>query len=69
MTQVENKKFWWIEIYTIKPRCLYYFGPFETASEAQMHKSGYLEDLSAEQAEIGSVEIKQCEPKILTQEW
>jgi hypothetical protein len=25
---------WWVEIITIKPCCIYYFGPFKNAQEA-----------------------------------
>jgi hypothetical protein len=60
---------WWVEIYTSQPRCLYYFGPFDSASEADYYKSGYIEDLQAEGAEGITTTIKQCRPIILTQEW
>jgi hypothetical protein len=60
---------WWVEIYTSQPRCLYYFGPFDSASEADYYKSGYIEDLQAEGAEGITTTIKQCRPMILTQEW
>ncbi|WP_124970708.1 DUF1816 domain-containing protein [Aphanothece sacrum] len=59
---------WWVEIVTSQPRCLYYFGPFESPEEAQMNKVGYIEDLQAEAAEGITVHIKQCQPEILTQE-
>ena len=57
---------WWVEIQTDNPLCTYYFGPFETAEEAQASQGGYLEDLRQEQAEIIIVEIKQCQPQELT---
>ncbi|BFM41300.1 DUF1816 domain-containing protein [Synechocystis sp. LKSZ1] len=60
---------WWIEIYTDYPRCLYYFGPFESLVEAQAHQAGFAEDLHQEGAESLVVQIKQCQPPILTQEW
>jgi hypothetical protein len=60
---------WWIEIKTTKPRCLYYFGPFESWDEANSHQSGYVEDLRQEEAENISLEIKQFNPKVLTIEW
>jgi hypothetical protein len=59
---------WWVEIVTSQPRCLYYFGPFESPEEAHINKVGYVEDLQAEQAEGITVYIKQCQPKTLTQE-
>jgi hypothetical protein len=60
---------WWIEIYTEFPRCLYYFGPFDSGEEAQSHQAGYLDDLHQEGAENILAEIKQCQPLTLTQEW
>ena len=57
---------WWIEIQTNNPPCTYYFGPFETAFEAQALQAGYLEDLQQEQAQILTVSIKQCQPQQLT---
>ena len=57
---------WWIEIHTNNPQCTYYFGPFETASEAQALQAGYVEDLRQEQALILTVQIKQCQPSQLT---
>ncbi len=60
---------WWVEIYTVKPRCLYYFGPFDSMAEAKEYQSGYIEDLEKEGAEGITVAIKQCKPQELTQEW
>ena len=57
---------WWVEIQTKNPQCTYYFGPFETDVEAKALQDGYLEDLRQEQAQIITVEIKQCKPKELT---
>ena len=60
---------WWVEIYTDFPRCLYYFGPFDSATEAESHQADYLEDLHQEGAEGILPQIKQCQPLNLTQEW
>jgi hypothetical protein len=60
---------WWIEIYTDFPRCLYYFGPFDSVAEAESHQADYLEDLHQEGAEGILPQIKQCQPLNLTQEW
>jgi hypothetical protein len=60
---------WWVEISTAQPSCVYYFGPFESAEEAQIYQPGYIEDLQAEEAEGITVAIKQCQPQILTQEY
>ncbi len=53
-------KSWWVEISTSQPRCLYYFGPFETEGEAALHKGGYIEDLEQEGAQQIQVAIKCC---------
>ncbi len=60
---------WWIEITTTQPKCLYYFGPFKSFSEALSHQSGYIEDLQSESALGINSEIKQCQPEVLTQEY
>jgi hypothetical protein len=60
---------WWVEISTAQPHCLYYFGPFESADEAQAHQPGYFEDLQIEGAQGITTTIKQGQPEILTQEW
>ncbi len=60
---------WWIEIYTDFPRCLYYFGPFNSELEAKTYQGGYIEDLQQEGAEGIVIQIKQCQPTNLTQEW
>ncbi|MEO0394584.1 MAG: DUF1816 domain-containing protein [Cyanobacteria bacterium P01_A01_bin.137] len=58
---------WWVEISTSNPRCLYYFGPFDTESEAALHKAGYIEDLEQEGAQQINVALKCCsEPAHLT---
>lgn len=60
---------WWLEVYTEFPRCLYYFGPFDSAAEAESNQADYLEDLRQEGAENILAQIKQCQPLTLTQEW
>lgn len=57
---------WWAEITTVKPRCVYYFGPFKTSAEAKAAYPGYVEDLNDEGAEGIVVVIKRCNPKELT---
>uniref|UniRef100_B8HX89 DUF1816 domain-containing protein n=1 Tax=Cyanothece sp. (strain PCC 7425 / ATCC 29141) TaxID=395961 RepID=B8HX89_CYAP4 len=57
---------WWVEIVTDRPRCVYYFGPFRTANEAELAQSGYLEDLQNEGAQGIGVTIKRCYPQVLT---
>lgn len=57
---------WWAEIITTKPRCTYYFGPFETDVEAKETYFGYIEDLDSEGATGIVVVIKRCHPKVLT---
>ena len=57
---------YWIEITTNRPQCTYYFGPFNSNKEAEMHEDGYIEDLVKEKALGISVETKQCKPEYLT---
>jgi hypothetical protein len=59
---------WWVEIETSQPNCLYYFGPFDELDEADSSKSGYLEDLRLEGAQNIRVQVKQCQPTVLTLE-
>lgn len=47
-----SDQMWWLEIKTSGPACTYYFGPFDTESEAELRKQGYLEDLQQEGAKV-----------------
>ncbi len=60
---------WWVEISTTNPKCLYYFGPFDSCEEAVTNQGGYVEDLHEEGAQNITINVKQCQPQILTQEW
>lgn len=57
---------WWVEIKTNIPPCIYYFGPFDRLKEAKLAQHGYIEDLVEEKAQGITVEIKRCQPQILT---
>lgn len=57
---------WWVEVKTISPYCVYYFGPFETIKQARLNQGGYIEDLVEEKAYGITVELKQCLPDNLT---
>ncbi len=57
---------WWVELYTDHPYCLYYFGPFSSAAEAENSVQGYIQDLSDEGAENITVQVKLCKPSQLT---
>lgn len=57
---------WWVKIVTLQPKCIYYFGPFDSQLEARESQSGYVEDLREEKAREISIEIKQDCPKLLT---
>jgi len=57
---------WWVEVVTQNPHCTYYFGPFITPLDAEAQKSGYLEDLEIEGAQVAAVFIKRCKPVKLT---
>ncbi|CAN1212256.1 hypothetical protein TUMEXPCC7403_18760 [Tumidithrix helvetica PCC 7403] len=39
---------WWLEIFTAQPPCIYYFGAFETAQEAEESQAGFVQDLYLE---------------------
>lgn len=57
---------WWVEITTSRPRCTYYFGPFQKSREASIAYPGYVEDLKGEGAQEIKVCIKRCNPEVLT---
>jgi Domain of unknown function (DUF1816) len=57
---------WWVEVRTDIPCCTYYFGPFNRAREAKLAQAGYIDDLVQEKAFGITVEIKQCQPELLT---
>ena len=57
---------WWVKMTTTTPLCIYYFGPFGSAKEAELAQSGYIEDLEQEGVEGITVQIQQCQPKELT---
>lgn len=60
---------WWVKITTEQPHCVYYFGPFTTAVEADNAKAGYIEDLESESAQGIQVSIERCKPSQLTIEY
>ncbi|MDA0268258.1 MAG: DUF1816 domain-containing protein [Cyanobacteria bacterium] len=55
-----------MEIKTLNPACLYYFGPFSQSQEAAQMGPHYVEDLTQEGADSVSVVVKQCYPSNLT---
>ncbi len=58
---------YWLKITTKVPKCTYYFGPFDSPSEAKLLQAGYIEDLLAEDAQGIHLELEQCpEPEMLT---
>lgn len=58
---------WWVEITTAEPRCIYYFGPFQSSTEAATACPGYIEDLKGEKAQGIEVIVKRCkQPDELT---
>lgn len=56
----------WVEVTTDTPRCTYYFGPFDSSSEAQAYCPGYIQDLQSEGALGIKFTIKRCNPNVLT---
>ncbi len=58
---------YWLEISTEVPKCIYFFGPFDSPLEAKGSQAGYIEDLMSENAQGIQVELKQCsQPPELT---
>jgi hypothetical protein len=57
---------WWVKVVTQMPECTYYFGPFDSVTEAKQTQSGYVEDLKQEGAKGIAVHILQDQPKTLT---
>ena len=58
---------YWLKITTKVPKCIYYFGPFDSPSEAKTLQAGYIEDLMAENAQGIHLELEQCpQPETLT---
>lgn len=57
---------YWVVIGTKQPYCIYYFGPFDSSTEAKQMQHGYVEDLVQEKASGIDVKIKQCLPTTLT---
>jgi Domain of unknown function (DUF1816) len=57
---------WWLEIGTVNPRCLYFFGPFEDQLEAESSKEGFSQDLEGENARVRCSKVKFCQPRQLT---
>ncbi|MBE9108948.1 DUF1816 domain-containing protein [Nodosilinea sp. LEGE 07298] len=67
-----RSKAWWVEIKTSQPACTYYFGPFDTESEAYAAKGGYIEDLEQEGAQNIQTVVQLCsrpEQLTITDEW
>jgi hypothetical protein len=57
---------WWIEVRTLYPDYMYYFGPFSSKTEAQKSKHGYSQDLESEGSKIISIKTRWCKPSQLT---
>lgn len=53
---------WWLKITTAGPRCVYYFGPFQSQAEATAQVAGYRSDLESEQARVVQVKLNQKFP-------
>ena len=51
---------------TQSPPCTYYFGPFDSSTEAQGHQEAYLEDLRREEAQGITWTIERSQPAQLT---
>jgi Domain of unknown function (DUF1816) len=65
-SEPNHKLGWWVEVFTQEPPCLYYFGAFDTLSEAEDSKHGYVQDLIEEGSKGIKFELQMCQPKRLT---
>ena len=59
------KLFWWLEIKTTRPPCVFYFGPFSSEEEAKVSQYSHIEHLIHEKFQGITLEVKQLEPKEL----
>lgn len=58
---------YWLKITTKVPKCVYYFGPFDSPLEAKALQAGYIEDLMAEKAVGIHIELEhRSDPSELT---
>lgn len=64
--KIYNQFKWWVKIDTQFPKCIYYFGPFDSAQEAEKYHGEYLQDLQQEGAQGIKIKIQQCQPQKLT---
>ena len=42
MNREVAKSSWWVKILTTEPGCMYYFGAFDSYSEAEASKDSYI---------------------------
>ena len=66
MNREVPKSSWWVKILTTEPGCMYYFGAFDSYSEAEASKDSYIQDLKEEGAGIINYQVEQSQPKQLT---
>jgi hypothetical protein len=57
---------WWLEVRTLNPNCIYFFGPFENQSEAESSQEGFFQDLESENAWVLYSNVKLDNPHQLT---
>ena len=57
------KLFWWLEIKTARPSCVFYFGPFSSEEEAKVAQYSHIDRLIHEKFHGITLEVKQLEPK------
>ncbi len=66
LRDLRRKQPWWVRVDTKGPQCTYYFGPFDSHTEALAHQPGYLQDIEEEGAVSINVQIHQGKPRCLT---
>jgi len=62
-----SEQAYWVEVKTAEPACTYYFGPFDIPEEAELAKTGYVEDLEQEGAkQVQATVTRRQRPEQLT---
>ncbi|WP_449417062.1 DUF1816 domain-containing protein [Phormidium nigroviride] len=52
----------WIEVITLSPHSIYYFGPFASKKDAQIAIPGYLKSLELKKAQVSTTNVKRGKP-------
>ena len=56
------QRVWWIEIVTVNPCRIYYFGLFISANKAKFDRPRYLEQVKQGSTKVIAVTVQKCRP-------